>query len=84
VGLLVGQRMITDLAVVLVLLAAAVAMFVINKPRIDAAYPRRGIIPEKNRTLFEAWDREDPVNAWERERARRIEQLQGNTNPFVK
>jgi di/tricarboxylate transporter len=36
VGLLVGQRMTTDLAVVLVLLAAAVAMFVINRPRMDA------------------------------------------------
>src|SRR5262245_2647913 len=35
-GLLGGQRMSTDLAVVLVLLAAAVAMFAINKPRMDA------------------------------------------------
>jgi Endonuclease I len=50
----------------------------------DAAYPGRGVIPEKNRKLFEAWDREDPVGAWEREQVRRIEPLQGNTNPFVK
>jgi len=49
----------------------------------DAAYPGRGIISKNNRKLFEAWDREDPVDAWERERVRRIEQLQGNTNPFV-
>ena len=49
----------------------------------DAAYPGRGIISEKNRKLFEAWDREDPVDAWERERVHRIERLQGNTNPFV-
>jgi deoxyribonuclease-1 len=34
----------------------------------DAAYPGRGVISEKNRQLFEAWDREDPVDAWERER----------------
>jgi di/tricarboxylate transporter len=31
-----GRPMITDLAVVLVLLAAAIAMFAINKPRMDA------------------------------------------------
>ena len=50
----------------------------------DAAYPGRGIISEKNHKLFEAWDREDPVDAWERKRVRRIEGLQGNPNPFVK
>jgi deoxyribonuclease I len=49
----------------------------------DAAYPGRGIISEKNRKLFEAWDREDPVDAWEPERVRRIERLQGNPNPIV-
>lgn len=50
----------------------------------DAAYPGHGIISEKNRKLFEAWNREDPVEEWERERARQIEQLQGNKNPFIK
>jgi deoxyribonuclease-1 len=50
----------------------------------DAAYPGRAIISEKNRKLFEAWAREDPVDAWERERVRRIEERQGNKNPFVK
>src|SRR5215471_4525572 len=35
-GLLVGQHMTSDLAVVLILLAAAIAMFAINKPRMDA------------------------------------------------
>jgi deoxyribonuclease-1 len=50
----------------------------------DAAYPGRGVISDKNRKLFEAWDKEDPVDAWERERVHRIEQLQGNMNPFVK
>ena len=49
----------------------------------DAAYPGRGIVSEKNRKLFEAWDTEDPVGDWERERVRRIERLQGNTNPLV-
>jgi deoxyribonuclease-1 len=49
----------------------------------DSAYPGRGILSEKNRPLFDAWDREDPVDAWECERDRRIAALQGNHNPFV-
>jgi len=50
----------------------------------DAAYPGRGIISEKNQKLFGAWDREDPVDEWEREWARKIEEIQGNRNPFIK
>lgn len=46
----------------------------------EAAYPAHGIISEKNRELFEAWNKEGPIDDWERERARRIEQLQGNNN----
>lgn len=49
----------------------------------DAAYPGRGVVSGKNRKLFEGWDGEDPVDAWECERQRRIEALQGNSNPFV-
>jgi deoxyribonuclease-1 len=49
----------------------------------DAAYPGHGIISDKNRKLFETWDKADPVDDWERERAKRIEQIQGNRNPFV-
>jgi deoxyribonuclease-1 len=45
---------------------------------------QRALCSDKNRKLFEAWDREDPVDDWKRERARRIEQIQGNPNPFVK
>ena len=44
--------------------------------RLDANAPRRRPDPH-----FPA--RDDPVDAWERERVRRIEHLQGNTNPFV-
>jgi deoxyribonuclease-1 len=50
----------------------------------DWAYPGRGVISGKNRKLFDAWDRQDPVDAWECERAGRIERIQGNVNPFVK
>ena len=50
----------------------------------DSAYPGRGIVSRKNRRLFAAWSRQDPVDHWECERARRIERIQGNENPFVK
>lgn len=50
----------------------------------DAAYPNRGILGNASRRLFEVWDKEDPVDATECERARRIEQIQGNANDFVK
>ena len=50
----------------------------------DWAYPGRGVISKKNRKLFQAWDKEDPVDAWECQRGRMIEGIQGNENPFVK
>jgi deoxyribonuclease-1 len=50
----------------------------------DWAYPGRGIVGKKARKLFEAWDKEDPVDAPECARAQRVEQVQGNANPFVK
>jgi deoxyribonuclease-1 len=49
----------------------------------DDAYPNRGVISRKNKKLFEAWDKADPIDDWERERARRIERIQGNKNKFV-
>jgi len=50
----------------------------------DNVYPHRGIISKKNRKMFEAWDKADPVDVWECERAKLIERVQGNENPFVK
>jgi deoxyribonuclease I len=50
----------------------------------DWAYPGRGIISKKNRKLFDTWDKGDPVDAWECQRCRRIEEIQGNENPFVR
>ena len=35
------------------------------------------------RELFEGWSGKDPVGAWERERDLRINEIQGNSNPFV-
>jgi deoxyribonuclease-1 len=49
----------------------------------EAAYPGRGIISGKNAVLFSGWDAQDPVDAWECQRALRIELLQGNANPYV-
>jgi deoxyribonuclease I len=49
----------------------------------DGAYPGHGIISRSNQKLFAAWNTEDPVDDWERERANRIEAIQGNRNPFI-
>lgn len=49
----------------------------------NAAYPDRGIISRKNRKLFEAWNRQDPVDQWECLREKRIAKIQGNRNFFV-
>jgi deoxyribonuclease-1 len=49
----------------------------------DSAYPGRGIISKKNRKLFEAWNKIDPVDEWECDRAKRIERIQGNRNEVV-
>jgi len=48
------------------------------------AYPGHDIISKKNQKLFEAWDKEDPVDDWECERSKRTEDIQRNENPFVK
>jgi len=49
----------------------------------DLTYPGRGVISEKNRPLFEAWDRSYPVNSWECRRANKINEIQGNVNPIL-
>ena len=50
----------------------------------DQVYPRRGIISEKNRKLFEAWDKLHPVDPWECQRAKKIETVQGSENAVLK
>ncbi len=50
----------------------------------NQAYPKQGIISKANKKLFNAWDKGDPVDAWECERCRRIEAIQGNENPILK
>ena len=48
------------------------------------AYAPRYRISNQQRNLFEAWNRMFPVTAWECSRAKRIENIQGNENRFVK
>ena len=31
----------------------------------DSVYPGRGIISNKNRKLFDAWNKSDPVDEWD-------------------
>ena len=50
----------------------------------DQAYPGHGIIGKSNQKLFDAWDKQHPVDKWECERCRRIEKIQGNENAVVK
>ncbi|MEO5971057.1 MAG: endonuclease [Bdellovibrionia bacterium] len=50
----------------------------------DQSYPGRGIISDKNRKLFEAWDKLHPVDEWECKLAKKIEAVQGNENPILK
>ncbi len=47
------------------------------------SYRGHGIISRKNEKLFEAWDKQYAPDKYEIERARRIAQIQGNTNIFV-
>ena len=50
----------------------------------DWAYPAYDLIAEEDRKLFKTWDQQDPVDEWECKRAKRIEEIQKNENPFVK
>jgi deoxyribonuclease-1 len=49
----------------------------------ERAYPGHGILSNKNEKLFQAWDKTDPVDEWECERARWIATIQGNVNMVV-
>ena len=45
---------------------------------------RYGIrLSSRDRQLYEAWNRQDPPDAWERERNARIKRIQGYGNPYI-
>lgn len=50
----------------------------------DWAYPKIGVISNKNRKLFEAWDKQYPIENWECERYEKILKIQKNENPILK
>lgn len=50
----------------------------------DKAYPTAHLISNKNRKLYDAWNKMYPVSKKECERAKFIEKLQNNENSFVK
>lgn len=50
----------------------------------EAAYPGRDILEGQDRRLLSQWDKADPVDAWECERCKRIENIQGNPNPILR
>jgi deoxyribonuclease-1 len=49
----------------------------------DLSYPNKGIVSDKNKKLFETWDKLYPVSKWECERAKIIESIQGNQNQIL-
>ena len=49
----------------------------------NRSYPERHLIDDAHRVVFDAWDTEDPPDAWERDRNKRIAARQGNANGFI-
>jgi deoxyribonuclease-1 len=49
----------------------------------DSSYPRRKIISDREKKLILYWNKVDPVSKEECERALKIQEIQGNANPFV-
>ncbi len=49
----------------------------------DGEYPGHGIISDKNRKLFLAWDTSHPVEPWECDLYREIRKIQTDENPIL-
>lgn len=41
-------------------------------------------LSQSERKMMEAWDKQDPIDEWERIKNKRVEILQGNVNRFIK
>lgn len=41
-------------------------------------------LSKQERKMMEIWDKQDPVSNWERIKNKRIEKIQGNSNPYIK
>lgn len=40
-------------------------------------------LSDSQRKMFEAWNKMDPVSAWEIEKNKRVKKIQGNSNPYI-
>lgn len=40
-------------------------------------------LSKQERQMLEAWNTQDPVSSWERIKNKRVEKLQGNSNPYI-
>ena len=49
----------------------------------DGRYPGHGILSDKNRKLFAAWDAAHPVEPWECDLYRKIRKVQPDENPIL-
>ena len=36
------------------------------------------------RKLMEAWNKQDPIDEWEKIKNKRVAKIQGNSNPYIK
>lgn len=50
----------------------------------EMEYPGHGVMSDKNKKLFEVWDKQFPVSSWECKRATQIEAIQGSPNLVLK
>jgi deoxyribonuclease-1 len=41
-------------------------------------------LSKQERKMMEAWDKQDPIDEWERIKNKRVEKLEGNANRFIK
>ena len=41
-------------------------------------------LSKQERRMMEVWDKQDPIDEWERIKNKRVEKLQGNANPYIK
>ena len=40
-------------------------------------------IPNEESKMFKKWSKDDPISSWEKTRDKRINEIQGNSNPYV-
>ncbi len=41
-------------------------------------------LSKQERRMMEVWNKQDPIDEWERVKNERVEKLQGNANPYIK